>query len=283
MKKIFISILSAAMFAACAKPETEDVIPVNPEPEDEAQTVYVEIGATTGSDTKATYDENLKAYWEAGDQILAVQGSASSKTSTAMGGTETADGKPLSINSGEKTNSAIFTGDIEVKDNNNNRFFHFAYPSNISLQTKTNIPATIFGSVTTTTTCTYTVPSEQDGKWTPFLCTSTTEKTTAANITNINFGTSLNACLAVRVFYHDGKTPKPVKRIRITSGNNIVGTISATTANDGAFSADMFASAGGGKPKSMPTICTPLPNWAIITNTASRYCRSMPECLPWNS
>ncbi len=246
MKKIFISILSAAMFAACAKTETEDVIPVNPEPEDEAQTVYVEIGATTGSDTKATYDENLAAYWEAGDQILAVQGSASSKTSTAMGGTETADGKPLSINSGEKTNSAIFTGDIEVKDNNNNRFFHFAYPSNISLQTKTNIPATIFGSVTTTTTCTYTVPSEQDGKWTPFLCTSTTEKTTAANITNINFGTSLNACLAVRVFYHDGKTPKPVKRIRITSGNNIVGTISATTANDGAFSADMFASAGGG-------------------------------------
>ena len=246
MKKIFISILSAAMFAACAKTETEDVIPVNPEPEDEAQTVYVEIGATTGSDTKATYDKDLKAYWEAGDQILAVQGSASSKTSTAMGGTETADGKPLSINSGEKTNSAIFTGDIEVKDNNNNRFFHFAYPSNISLQTKTNIPATIFGSVTTTTTCSYTVPSEQDGKWTPFLCTSTTEKTTAANITNIDFGTSLNACLAVRVFYHDGKTPKPVKRIRITSGNNIVGTISATTANDGAFSADMFASAGGG-------------------------------------
>lgn len=246
MKKIFISILSAAMFAACAKTETEDVIPVNPEPEDEAQTVYVEIGATTGSDTKATYDKDLKAYWEAGDQILAVQGSASSKTSTAMGGTETADGKPLSINSGEKTNSAIFTGDIEVKDNNNNRFFHFAYPSNISLQTKTNIPATIFGSVTTTTTCSYTIPSEQDGKWTPFLCTSTADKTKAENITNIDFGTSLNACLAVRVFYHDGKTPKPVKRIRITSGNNIVGTISATTANDGAFSADMFASAGGG-------------------------------------
>lgn len=246
MKKIFISILSAAMFAACAKTETEDVIPVNPEPEDEAQTVYVEIGATTGSNTKATYDKDLKAYWEAGDQILAVQGSASSKTSTAMGGTETADGKPLSINSGEKTNSAIFTGDIEVKDNNNNRFFHFAYPSNISLQTKTNIPATIFGSVTTTTTCSYTIPSEQDGKWTPFLCTSTADKTKAENITNIDFGTSLNACLAVRVFYHDGKTPKPVKRIRITSGNNIVGTISATTANDGAFSADMFASAGGG-------------------------------------
>ncbi len=234
------------MFAACAKTETEDVIPVNPEPEDEAQTVYVEIGATTGSDTKATYDENLKAYWEAGDQILAVQGSASSKTSTAMGGTETADGKPLSINSGEKTNSAIFTGDIEVKDNNNNRFFHFAYPSNISLQTKTNIPATIFGSVTTTTTCTYTVPSEQDGKWTPFLCTSTTEKTTAANIKSIGFGAARNACFAVRVYEADGKTPKKIKSITITAENNIVGTISATTDNDASFANKKFDIAGGG-------------------------------------
>lgn len=245
MKKIFISILSAAMFAACAKTETEDVIPVNPEPEDEAQTVYVEIGATTGSNTKATYDKDLKAYWEAGDQILAVQGSASSKDWDWGGGTAYADGEPLAIKSGAGSNSALFANDITVHDSRN-RFFHFAYPSNISLKTTTVLPATSFGNVTTTTTCSYTIPSEQDGKWTPFLCTSTTEKTTAANITNIDFGTSLNACLAVRVFYHDGKTPKPVKRIRITSGNNIVGTISATTANDGAFSAGMFASAGGG-------------------------------------
>lgn len=248
MKKIFISILSAAMFAACAKTETEDVIPVNPEPEDEAQTVYVEIGATTGSNTKATYDENLAAYWEAGDQILAVQGSASSKDWVAFGGTEYADGEPLSINSGEKTNSAIFTGDIEVKDNNNNRFFHFAYPSNISLQTKTNIPATIFGSVTTTTTCSYTVPAEQDGKWTPFLCTSTADKTTAGNIKSIDFGTSRNACFAVRVFETNGKTPKKIKSITITAENNIVGTISATTENDGSFNDDkvVFGISGGG-------------------------------------
>lgn len=246
MKKIFISILSAAMFAACAKTETEDVIPVNPEPEDEAQTVYVEIGATTGSDTKATYDKDLNAYWEAGDQILAVQGSASSKTSIAMGGTETADGKPLSINSGEKTNSAIFTGDIEVKDNNNNRFFHFAYPSNISLQTKTNIPATIFGSVTTTTTCSYTVPAEQDGKWTPFLCTSTKDKTKAENITTIEFGESRNACFAVRVYGSDKTTPKKIKSITITAENNIIGTLSATTENDASFANKTFGISGGG-------------------------------------
>lgn len=243
MKKIFISILSAAMFAACAKTETEDVIPVNPEPEDEAQTVYVEIGATTGSDTKATYDKDLKAYWEAGDQILAVQGHACDWK--AGGNDKTIQANPLDLNSGELTNSAIFAGTIDTQSSDA-KYFHFAYPAtNTELYTHGNI--NMWGtSNTQTSTCTYTVPSEQDGKWTPFLCTSTTEKTTAANITNIDFGTSLNACLAVRVFYHDGKTPKPVKRIRITSGNNIVGTISATTANDGAFSADMFASAGGG-------------------------------------
>lgn len=243
MKKIFISILSAAMFAACAKTETEDVIPVNPEPEDEAQTVYVEIGATTGSNTKATYDENLKAYWEAGDQILAVQGHACDWK--AGGNDKTIQANPLDLNSGELTNSAIFAGTIDTQSSDA-KYFHFAYPAtNTELYTHGNI--NMWGtSNTQTSTCTYTVPSEQDGKWTPFLCTSTTEKTTATNITNIDFGTSLNACLAVRVFYHDGKTPKPVKRIRITSGNNIVGTISATTANDGAFSAGMFASAGGG-------------------------------------
>lgn len=247
MKKIFISILSAAMFAACAKTETEDVIPVNPEPEDEAQTVYVEIGATTGSNTKATYDENLKAYWEAGDQILAVQGSASSKDWVAFGGTEYADGEPLYIKSGAGSSSALFANDIKIYDNRN-RFFHFAYPSNISLKTTTVLPLTSSGKVTTTTTCSYTIPSEQDGKWTPFLCTSTTEKTTATNITNIDFGTSRNACFAVRVFETNGKTPKKIKSITITAENNIVGTISATTENDGSFNDDkvVFGISGGG-------------------------------------
>ena len=230
------------MFAACAKTETEDVIPVNPEPEDEAQTVYVEIGATTGSDTKATYDENLKAYWEAGDQILAVEGHLIDDSWGKDNDTKSAD--KLNETSFEKAN-AVFGGTITVK-NENTEYFHFAYPvSNTTLYT---YGETNYGSknATNTTTCTYTVPAEQDGKWTPFLCTSTTEKTTAANITNINFGTSLNACLAVRVFKHDGVTPKSVKRIRITAEKDIVGTISATTANDGAFSAGMFESTGGG-------------------------------------
>lgn len=255
MKKIFISILSAAMFAACAKTETEDVIPVNPEPEDEAQTVYVEIGATTGSDTKATYDENLKAYWEAGDQILAVQGSATSKTYNfpSLGSKDFEAGtKLLSLNDGEMTNKAKFIGDITIYDSDNNRYFHFAYPAEQSqMKTNTHIPygqSSVSTEYKTTTTCSYTIPSEQDGKWTPFLCTSTTEKTTAANITNISFGKSRNACFAVRVFETDGKTPKKIKSITITAENNIVGTISATTENDGSFNDDkvVFGISGGG-------------------------------------
>lgn len=246
MKKIFISILSAAMFAACAKTETEDVIPVNPEPEDEAQTVYVEIGATTGSDTKATYDENLKAYWEAGDQILVVQGLAVGNSYTITTKESTVQANSLNLTSGENSNSAIFAGNISTQTSDA-KYFHFAYPaSGTSLSTYGKKQGSSFSNVVNTTTCTYTVPSEQDGKWTPFLCTSTTEKTTAANITNIDFGTSLNACLAVRVFKHDGVTPKSVKRIRITAEKDIVGTISATTANDGAFSAGMFDKPTGG-------------------------------------
>lgn len=253
MKKIFISILSAAMFAACAKTETENITPVNPEPEDEAQTVYVEIGATTGSDTKATYDENLKAYWEAGDQILAIQGSATNKTYNfpSIGSKDfEAETNVLSLNDGEMTNTAKFIGDITVYDSDNNRYFHFAYPAGQSqMKTNTHIPygqSSVSTDYKTTTTCSYTVPSEQDGKWTPFLCTSTADKTTAANITNIDFGTSRNACFAVRVYESDKTTPKKIKSITIVAENNIVGTISATTDNDGSFAGKEFEIIGGG-------------------------------------
>lgn len=248
MKKIFISILSAAMFAACAKTETEDVIPVNPEPEDETQTVYVEIGATTGSDTKATYDENLAAYWEAGDQILAVQGLAVGNSYTITTKESTVQANSLNLTSGENSNSAIFTGNISTQTSDA-KYFHFAYPaSGTSLSTYGKKQGSSFSNVVNTTTCTYTVPSEQDGKWTPFLCTSTTDKTTAANITNISFGKSRNACFAVRVFETDGKTPKKIKSITITADKDIVGTISATTDNDGSFNDDkvVFGISGGG-------------------------------------
>lgn len=243
MKKIFISILSAAMFAACAKTETEDITPISPEPEDEAQTVYVEIGATTGSDTKATYDENLKAYWEAGDQILAVQGCACEWK--AFGNEQTVHANTLSLISGELSNSAVFAGDISTQTSDT-KYFHFAYPAtNTELYTYGNINS-FNTSNTQTSTCTYTVPSEQDGKWTPFLCTSTADKTTAANITNIDFGTSRNACFAVRVYEADGTTPKKIKSITIVAENNIVGTISATTDNDGSFAGKEFEIVGGG-------------------------------------
>ena len=245
MKKIFISILSAAIFAACAKTETEDITPISPEPEDETQTVYVEIGATTGSDTKATYDENLKAYWEAGDQILAVQGCACEWK--AFGNEQTVHANTLSLISGELSNSAVFAGNISTQTSDT-KYFHFAYPAtNTELYTYGNINS-INTSNTQTSTCTYTVPSEQDGKWTPFLCTSTADKTTAANITNIDFGTSRNACFAVRVYESDKTTPKKIKSITIVAENNIVGTISATTENDGSFNDDkvVFDIVGGG-------------------------------------
>jgi len=248
MKKIFISILSVAMFAACAKTEIEDIVPAAPEQEDEAQAVYVEIGATTGSETKATYDENLKAIWEAGDQILAVQGCATERENeTWEGKTYTANAEALDLKSGATTNRAVFGGLVHVY--NSTRYFHFAYPaSGVSLVTTTHTPGAsgLSGNYSTTTTCTYTVPSEQDGIWTPFLCASTDNKTTAENIDGINFGTSHNACFAVRVYEADGITPKKIKSIIITAANNIVGTISATTDNDGSFTGKNFDISGGG-------------------------------------
>ena len=244
MKKILLSILSAAMFAACAKNEADNVIPVAPQPE-EAQSVYVEIDATTDGNTKATYDENLKAYWEAGDRILAVQGLAC--TWKAGGNTATIYANALDITSGANEIPAFgtFAGNISTQTSDA-KYFHFAYPeTNTELYTYGNISA-FNTSNTQTTTCTYTIPSEQDGKWTPFLCTSTAEKTTATNISNIDFGTSRNACFAVRVFENDKTTPKKIKSITITAANEIIGTLSATTDNDGSFADKTFGIAGGG-------------------------------------
>ncbi len=250
MKKIFLSILSAAMFAACAKSETENIMPENPEPGSEAQMVYVEIGATAGGETKAAYDENLNAYWEGGDQILAIQGSATSNTTETWAGQDyNTSATTLDLSGGIGSNTAAFAGDIAVWDSNHNRYFHFASPaSDAVLTTSTHTPGAsgLSGNYSTHTTCTYTIPEEQDGIWHPFLCASTAGQTTAEAIDHVSFGQSHNACFAIRVFESNGKTPKRITTITITAENNIIGTIDATTDNNGSFADTTFNSTGTG-------------------------------------
>lgn len=243
MKKILFCMIGAALVAGCSKTETENTLPDNPANDYTPQTEYVEIGVSTNDDdTKATYDASLKAYWEAGDQILGVQGSATSTNSEVGGGkTYTANGQTLSLQSGENTNAGRFAGEITEHDDRS-RYYHFAYPASAQLITTTNTRGLsgLSGSFSTTTTCTFTVPAKQDGKWTPFFCTSTADKVAVANIKNVTFGKSLNAALGIRVFASDKTTPKKLASITIVAENNITGTLSATTDNDGSFSGKAF-------------------------------------------
>ena len=232
MKKILFCMIGAALVAGCSKNETEDLNPKNP---DVSELVYVELSASAGNDSRATYDDLLHAYWESGDQILGVQGFA---CGWAAGGNEkTINANTLDLLSGENTAMANFGGNIGTQ-RNAATYFHFAYPaSSAKLSTYGKVGAWDFdvSSSTQTTTCTFTVPAEQDGKWTPFLCASTAEKVTVANIRDVDFGKSRNAAFGIRVFETDKTTPKKLSSIEIVAANNIVGTLSKTTANDGSF------------------------------------------------
>lgn len=206
MKKVLFMI-GAVLMAGCTKTETDNSA-IAPAKE------RVEVGVATTT-TKATFDSSLKAYWESGDRIAALFGYGNAR------------GEMLDMQSGADAANAVFAGEIAVNDLVNNHYVHFAYPDTAVLES--------VGEAESTTTCTFTVASEQDGKWTPFLCASSAEPTRPSAVTSVAFGTSLNAAFGVRVFAADGTTPKKLQSVSITAENNITGTLSATTATDGSF------------------------------------------------
>lgn len=210
MKKVLFMI-GAVLMASCTKNETENAdLALNK--------AHIEVGVTADG-TRATYDASLKSYWEADDRIVALFGDG------------TAQGEKLNMQSGANNANAVFAGDITVNDLENPHYIHFAYPET----------AVLIADTESSTTCTFTVAAEQDGKWTPFLCTSSAEKTRPSALTKIVFGKSLNAAFGVRVFAADGTTPKKLQSITVEAENNITGTISATTATDGSFADTTFS------------------------------------------
>ena len=76
MKKLFVSILALAAFAACQS-DFNDVNLDAPQQGGNANvggsyTIYAEVGVGE-DDTKATYGDGLKATWEESDQIALLQ------------------------------------------------------------------------------------------------------------------------------------------------------------------------------------------------------------------
>lgn len=249
MKKLFVSILALAAFAACQSDFNNDVNLGAPQGgsvvSQGEHTIYAEVGI--GEETKATYGEGLVATWEENDQIALLQEHANY-------GSTFVEVNKLKIKAGWGTNSATFNGDISV-DATSPRVYHIAYPANaVSFSTSSSL--NLIGSITYennspiagyqlkahgtyeyvyNSTLNITVPTTQNGKWEPYMYASTSEAVSSNGI-GAKTLTTLTGAIAIRAFEADGVTPKQLKQITITSSDAaIAGTFSGTSTSVGSL------------------------------------------------
>ena len=249
MKKIIVSMMALAAFVACTSNFDEEVT-VTPQNgtivnQGGDYSVYAEVGV--GDDeTKATYD-NLKAVWEAGDQIAVLQEHANYGSTFSVV-------NALGIYSGVGTSKAMFNGNISVNATAP-RVYHIAYPksattftvndtctdnSDVTYSTRNTgwISKTYYSTATGSFTHTYssnvklTLPTTQNGKWEPYMF-GTTGKAVAANAIGDMKLKTLTGAVAVRVYASDGKTPKRVTQITVTADTNIAGYFYGSSSSKG--------------------------------------------------
>lgn len=232
MKKAIISIFALAALVGCSESATDETVSYAGEAGTGSYVEHISIGATAAADTtRALYDENLDAEWESGDRIKVLHGFIEYTFPS-----KTVEASILDLTDGEGTGSAMFSGDITVTGND--AYYHSAYPAEASeLYVKRS--AASVGTNNSTTTCRITIPSEQDGRWEPYMWATTPSAVSLDNLEGFDYNI-LNGAICVRVFENDRTTPKRIKSITIEStGSQLVGTFSATaerTAALGTFS-----------------------------------------------
>lgn len=233
MKKALISALAAVAIMGCSESATDDAAAYGGEAGTGSYVEHICIGAAASSDdTRAAYDENLDALWEQGDRIKVLHGFLEYSLTQS----QTVEASLLDLTDGDGTGSARFEGDITVTGNDS--YYHSAYPAEASeLYIKRS--AASVGTNNSTTTCRITIPSEQDGRWEPYMWATTSSAVSLDNLEGFDYNV-LNGAICIRVFENDRTTPKRIKSITIEStGSQLVGTFSATaerTAALGAFS-----------------------------------------------
>ena len=251
MKKLFVSILALAAFAACQSDFNNDVNLGAPQGgsvvSQGEHTIYAEVGVGEEG-TKATYGDDLKALWEEDDQIALLQENAN------YGSTFSVVNK-LNIKEGWGTSLAKFSGDISV-DATTPRIYHIAYPASaVSFNVTSSLSKTSDSSYTMRddgletahyaatasfeyrydATLNITVPTKQNGKWEPYMYASTSEAVNSEAIGEKTL-TTLTGAIAIRAFEADGKTPKQLSSITITSSDAaIAGAFQGTATSKGSL------------------------------------------------
>ena len=232
MKKLFVSILALTAFVACQSgfDGADVVVPSqNGANYGGSHTIYAEVGV--GEVTKATYGDDFSAMWEEGDQLALLQEHADyGKTFGVV--------NKLNIKEGWGTSFAKFNGDISV-DATSPRVYHIAYPAEAvtfgTSMTLTKNGETTYDYNDGSYQCGYwfgsakfdykyeavldiTVPTTQNGEWTPYMYASTTEAVSSMGIGAQEL-TTLTGAIAIRAFEADGVTPKQLASVSIMSGD----------------------------------------------------------------
>ena len=235
MKKAIISIFALAALVGCSESATDETVSYAGEAGTGSYVEHISIGATAAADTmRALYDENLDAEWEAGDRIKVLHGFLEYSLTQS----QTVEASTLDLTDGDGTGSAMFSGDITVTGND--AYYHSAYPAEASeLYVKRS--AASVGTNNSTTTCRITIPSEQDGRWEPYMWATTPSAVSLDNLEGFDYNI-LNGAICVRVFENDRTTPKRIKSITIEStGSQLVGTFSATAERTSALGTFSFS------------------------------------------
>lgn len=188
MKRLFLPILLAAIgFVGCSQSDMTEIAP-----EIQMGTTDFGVGAGQGNESRASYDEDLKFFWEAGDEIAVLQ--------DCVGGYQ----QSLTLIDGEMTNEGFFRNTSYEYVMGTMANFHFVYPaSSANLASKSiALPA-------------------QDGVWTPILVAST-DKANIKDLQSVKLQ-SIAGALAIRVFQNDKKTPYRVKTVTVSGTKPFLG------------------------------------------------------------
>lgn len=198
MKRLFLPILLAAIgFVGCSQSDMTEIAP-----EIQMGTTDFGVGAGQGNESRASYDEDLKFFWEAGDEIAVLQ--------DCVGGYQ----QSLTLLDGEMTNEGFFRNTSYEYVMGTMANFHFVYPaSSANLASKSiALPA-------------------QDGVWTPILVAST-DKANIKDLQSVKLQ-SIAGALAIRVFQNDKKTPYRVKTVTVSGTKPFLGEFIGTLGADG--------------------------------------------------
>lgn len=198
MKRLFLPILLAAIgFVGCSQSDMTEIAP-----EIQMGTTDFGVGAGQGNESRASYDEDLKFFWETGDEIAVLQ--------DCVGGYQ----QSLTLLDGEMTNEGFFRNTSYEYVMGTMANFHFVYPaSSANLASKSiALPA-------------------QDGVWTPILVAST-DKANIKDLQSVKLQ-SIAGALAIRVFQNDKKTPYRVKTVTVSGTKPFLGEFVGTLGADG--------------------------------------------------